>query len=122
MVYKFNSTQPGNDWFYTAPLQLTGGTSYRLTFFYKGRSSGSVEKLEVKYGTGNNVNSMNNLIFADTSITSFNYLQTQNEFTPSASGVYYIGFHAFSNANQFDLNVDDIQVIATPNCGKPTDL
>ena len=122
MVYKFNSAIAANDWFYTAPLQLTGGTSYRLTFYYKGRSSNLIEKLEIKYGTANNVNAMSNLIFADTSIKTTSYQQTQNEFTPATSGVYYIGFHAFSIANQFDINVDDIRVEVTPNCSKPTNL
>lgn len=122
MVYRYHSTLPANDWFYTAPLKLTGGTNYRLTFYYKGRSSAYKEKLEVKLGTGNNVNSMSELLFADTNIVATSYLQSATDFASPTTGVYYIGFHAFSAADQFDLNIDDIKVDIAPDCGKPANL
>jgi len=40
-------------------------------------------------------------------------------FTPAADGVYYIGFHAFSDADQAFLYVDDITV---ESCPTPLDL
>ncbi len=122
MVYKFNSTTPANDWFYTAPLKLTGGTTYRLTFYYKGRSASYVEKLAVKLGRTNQAAAMTTTLFTDTNIVGIQYMQSATDFTPSDTGIHYIGFHAMSAADQFDLNVDDIRVEVAPNCGKPTNL
>lgn len=124
MIYHYSTTLPGNDWFYTAPLFLTGGTSYRLKFYYKSRSGNTVypEKLEVKYGTGNTVSSMTNFLFSDTNIVFTYYNVSESDFTPSTTGVYFIGFHAMSLANQYDLYVDDILVDYAPTCSKPTNL
>jgi len=119
MVYNYNTSLPGDDWFYMAPLNLAAGTTYRLKFYYKGRSSNYVEKLEVKYGTANNAAAMTNLLFSDTNIRSVSYLKSETDFAPVATGVYYIGFHARSAADQFDLNVDDISIDVAPNCNKP---
>ncbi len=123
MIYHYDATIPANDWFYTAPLNLVGGTNYRLTFYYKARSAAYQEKLEVKYGSGNNnALSMTNLLFVDTNIVSTSYIKAYSYFTPTSTGVYFIGFHAFSNMNKLDLNVDDIVVDFAPICAQPSNL
>src|SRR5690625_6438948 len=43
-------------------------------------------------------------------------------FTVDEDGVYYFGFQAYSDANQYYLIIDDIQVDLAPNCLKPTDI
>lgn len=123
MIYHYDAAIPANDWFYTVPLNLVGGTNYRLTFYYKARSVSYQEKLEVKYGAGfNNAISMTNLLFVDTNIVSTSYIKAYSYFTPTSSGVYYIGFHAFSDMNKLDLNVDDIAVDFAPICAQPSNL
>ncbi len=119
MNYRYNTNLPGNDWFYLAPLNFTAGAKYRLAFYYKARSSGSVEKLRVKYGNANNAVAMSTEIFVDSNITSTNYLKSETDFTAGATGVYYIGFQSFSDADKFVLSLDDISVKAAPNCAKP---
>ncbi len=119
MVYGYNTSLPANDWFYLAPLNLAGGTAYRLRFYYKGRSSNYTEKLEVKYGTANNAAAMTHDIFADSNIVSTSYIRSETDFVPPATGVYYIGFHARSAADQYDLNVDDVKVELAPDCNRP---
>lgn len=118
MNYRYNASLPGNDWFYLAPLNLTAGTKYRLAFYYKARTSGSMEKLRVKYGTANNAAAMTNILFVDSAITSTNYLKAEIDFVPISTGVYYIGFQSFSDADKFVLSVDDVSVKAAPNCGR----
>jgi hypothetical protein len=110
-----------DDWFFTRGLNLTGGTSYRLTFMYR-NSDGTLytEKLEVKYGSAANAASMTSgTLFSNTSINSNFWAVGGTDFTPATTGVYYIGFHGFSDANQAYLALDDIQVDATPACPSP---
>lgn len=122
MIYNYNSSIGADDWFYTAPLNLTGGTSYRISFYYKARSASFPEKLEVKYGNSNDAVSMTNNLVNFPSINQTTYQLSETDFTPATSGTYYVGFHAYSIADQFDLNVDDISVTVSPSCVAPTGL
>lgn len=52
LTYEYSSNTAADTWFYTEGINLTGGTSYRLTFKYGAPATTSwVEKLEVKYGS-----------------------------------------------------------------------
>lgn len=114
-----NTTRPADDWFYTQGLNLTAGTSYRLKFFYRALDGVNYpEKLEVKYGTVASAATMTaGTIFTNNNISSiYNnpFDSARVDFTPSATGVYYIGFHAFSAADMWGIFVDDISVRVTP--------
>ncbi|MDP4265196.1 MAG: choice-of-anchor J domain-containing protein, partial [Bacteroidota bacterium] len=112
---------PADDWFFTQGLNLTAGTSYRLTFEYR-NSDGTryIEKLEVKYGSAANAASMTSgTLFSNTNINFNLWQEGGTDFTPSVTGVYYIGFHGFSDANQAYLAVDNVKVDATPVCPPP---
>jgi GEVED domain/Secretion system C-terminal sorting domain len=122
MIYNYSSTLPADDWFYSAPLNLTSGISYRVSFYYKARGSSFPESMEVKYGSASTAVSMTNLLVSYPNITQTSYQLSETDFTPATTGTYFIGFHANSIANQFDLNVDDISVTLTPSCGSPSAL
>ncbi len=121
LIYAYdagNTTRAADDWFYLRGLNLTAGQSYRLKFFYKATDGPDfVEQLEVKYGTEAHGAAMTNAIYSNTSIaTNIDnpFDSAQVDFTPTATGVYYIGFHAMSDADQAYLILDDISVKTTP--------
>ncbi|TXF77637.1 fibronectin type III domain-containing protein [Chryseobacterium sp.] len=122
--YTYNTANPANAWFYTQGLNLTGGTSYRLKFIY-GNASGTTypEKLKVAYGNSA-VNTAMTTVLADypnvVNGTTANSVIV--DFTPSTTGVYYIGFNAYSAADMNRLYVDNISVDVTPTCQEPTGL
>jgi len=120
--YAYNSTNAANVWFFTQGLNLTSGTSYRISYRYGNNSTTYVEKLEVKYGTAANSTSMTDVISNHPSVTGGAPASVYYDFTPSATGVYYIGFHAYSALDQDNLYVDDISVIVTPTCEVPTTI
>jgi len=122
MRYNYDAALPANDWFYTAPVKLNGGTSYRLSFYYKARNFTLPEKLEVKYGNKSNVSAMTTLLFLNSNITNTTYQLSSTDFTPAATDSFYFGFHAFSIADRYDLNVDDISVNMVQVCNIPTNL
>jgi hypothetical protein len=108
-----------NDWFFTGGINLTAGTSYRLSFKYKGTCVSFTEKLEVKYGTSATSSAMTSTaIFNQVGITTLTTATV--DFTPTTSGVYYLGFHGYSAANQCTLVVDDILLDLSPSCLPPT--
>ncbi|MBL0048016.1 MAG: PKD domain-containing protein [Bacteroidetes bacterium] len=108
------------DWFFTAPLNLLAGKSYRISFWYKGTNASKLEKLEVFAGLLADAANMqiNASLFSKNNIQNTTYSNdSSTAFIPSFSGTYYFGFHAFSDANQANLHIDDIQVkeISTTN-------
>ncbi len=114
--YSYHLTNAANDWFYTNGLNLSGGISYRLTFVYGNNSSTYTEKLKVYYGNAAVNTSMTTLLLDFPTIKhSTTVFSASVDFTPSTTGVYYIGFQAYSDANQLNLYVDDISVVLTPS-------
>ncbi|RYZ46423.1 MAG: hypothetical protein EOP49_23335, partial [Sphingobacteriales bacterium] len=122
--YEWNATTPADDWFFVQGLTLTGGKTYTLSFKYKASDGPDyIENLEVKYGTAPNAAAMTTgTLFTKTGIESnidSPFETASVSFTPSVTGVYYLGFHAFSDADQAFLYIDDI---AVESCATPTDV
>lgn len=113
-----NPARGGDDWFYLQGLNLTAGTTYRVKAYYKGSDAPTwFEKFEIKYGTLAHSSAMTNLIYSNPGTTTavanpFDSLIA--DFTPSATGVYYIGFHNISDPDQAFLFIDDISVKVAP--------
>lgn len=113
-----------DDWFFSAPLDLVGGETYIVQFYYTTSSGNYVEQLEVMWGDGNNSGAMTNgPIFQDLDISySGIYQEGIGYFTPPSDGIYYVGWHGFSFPNQLNIFVDDITIDLAPSCLKPSDV
>jgi hypothetical protein len=123
MVYVYNTTNPANDWLFTNALNLTAGTSYTLKFKYSNDlETVYPEAMEVAFGAANNAAAMTNPLANYPSISGNTVNNSSIVFTPATTGVYYVGFHAYSNADQDVLILDDVQVIVTPSCSDPSGL
>jgi hypothetical protein len=106
-----SASAASNDWLFTKGLQLTGGVTYECGFAYF-PGSGYVEKLEVKWGTGASSSNMNGgSIWSNTNINNSKFELGSGTFTPSTTGVYYIGFHGLSDINKQAVYIDDIYVL-----------
>jgi hypothetical protein len=111
LAVQYNSSSVMNDWFYSQPLLLEPGYEYQLSFYYRARSSSYAEKLEVKLGTESTSSSMTIAqVFNNDNILNETYQQAQETFSVSNPGVYYLGWHGYSDANMWFLYVDDITV------------
>ena len=121
LQYSYNSNA-ANAWFYTQGITLTAGTSYRLTFKYGNNSSSYSESMEVKYGTGASVSSMTTTIVDLPVIKLAGNAISTTDFTPATTGVYYLGFHANSGANQWNMYLDDVSVTLAPTCDNPVNI
>ncbi len=117
MAYIYNTTNPANDWLYTNGLNLTAGTSYTLKFKYSNDLATTYpEAMKVAYGTAKNAVAMTNVLANYPVISGTTTNDASIVFTPASSGVFYIGFHAYSAADQDVLILDNVEVILTPSC------
>ena len=68
------------------------------------------EKLEVKFGTAPSHSDMTNTIVNLGEIDNITYMKSTTSFSPTETGTYYVGFHGYSDANQYLLLIDDISL------------
>jgi hypothetical protein len=114
--YSYNGTNAANAWFFTAGINLTAGTSYRISYNYGTPSTTYFpENLKVAYGVSALSTSMTTTLATHTNILDITAPLSTVDFTPGTTGVYYFGFNAFSDANMNQLYVDNISIKVTPN-------
>lgn len=114
MLFSYDGELPGDDWFFTDGLALTAGTPYNLVFKYRsGLGPDLLENLEVKYGSSATVEGMNLPLVSYVGLTTNfgdDFETASVIMTPVTTGTYFIGFHAFSEADQGYIQIDDIFV------------
>lgn len=108
--YAFNLTNAANTWFFTNKFNLVAGTEYSVTYKYGSSSTLYVEKLKVAYGIDANSTAMTTQLADHPNITTATLQNNTVTFTPTVSGLYVIGFNAYSIASQFNIYVDDIVI------------
>jgi len=111
---RWNASAAMDDWLFTSGLSLSSGHTYTLTFNYRVASSTFPEKLEVFIGTGASSAAMTTELidlgeFSNTTCQ----VATVTDFTVPAVGTYYIGFHGYSDPDEFRIVLDDVVVTET---------
>lgn len=117
--YSYNTTNAANTWFYTPGLNLTGGTQYVIKFRVGSSDTAFTEKMKVAYGTSAVNTAMTNLIADYPEVVHANSSYDTYYFTPATTGVYYVGFNAYSALDQAFLYLDDITIDVAPSCTLP---
>jgi hypothetical protein len=112
LYYEYNTTNPANTWFFTQGINMTAGTTYYIGYKYSNNGNTTyIERMKVAIGMGSNSTAMTNQIADYPNIDSAVPVFIQDlTFTPTVTGVYNLGFHAYSIADQFNLFLDDITV------------
>ncbi|MCX6279109.1 MAG: GEVED domain-containing protein, partial [Bacteroidetes bacterium] len=113
-------TRNFNVWNYTPGFQLTAGTSYDFSYWFKCRNTTVGYDVSLAYGTAPNVASMTNVLSNETGLNIAVWTQKSYTFTPPASGVYYFGLHTVSpNYSPLGISYDDFKL---ESCATPTNL
>ena len=110
LKYNYNGTNAANTWFFTNNVALTAGTQYTISYKYGNNSATFVESLKVAYGTSGTSTAMTTVLADHPTVTGGNSQNNTVTFSPSVSGNYTFGFHAYSILNQLGLLVDDILI------------
>ncbi|RZK63305.1 MAG: T9SS type A sorting domain-containing protein [Hymenobacter sp.] len=122
MRYVWSSTLAADDWLFTPPIAMQTGYRYNVEFKYAVSNGGSVgERMEVKYGAAPTAAGQTTQLWNNSKIQNIPYTQVtggtsagqSTPIVPTANGNYYVGFHIYSVANQFNMMLDDIVVTRT---------
>lgn len=120
MVY--NSSKAMDDWAITMPIKLEAGLAYNFSVKTWANSTSFPERLEIKYGTAPTVAGMTETILEPTDITGTSgngELEVEKMIVPEETGVYYIGFHGISDADQFYLFIGNFTIDAGVSSDAP---
>ncbi|MCY0977579.1 fibronectin type III domain-containing protein [Chryseobacterium wangxinyae] len=123
LAYNYNYQNAANSWFFTQGINLVAGTTYRIKYNYGNNSSSYSEKMKVTYGDAPTPAAQTNVLHDYTNI--IDVISPVSDFytlTPTTSGVYYFAFNVYSDANMYNLYVDDILVEVNPSCIEPNAL
>lgn len=110
IMYGYTMDNAADDWAYSRCFSLEASKTYRLSFYYAIESESFPEKLSVHLGTDQAAASMTTLLVDLGVLENSDYQQQQVSFTVPADGIYYLGWYAYSDANMWNLFVDDINL------------
>jgi hypothetical protein len=111
---------PGNDdWLFTPGLQMTGGITYAVEFWWRAASNTANDSVEVKAGTSNTPAGMTTTIIAPDTFHTIAYIQESAAFTPPSDGVYYVGWRSTTKTSSGRVRVDDVNIYASGTCSPP---
>lgn len=109
MVYWYSKNNPGDDWFILEPVRMKAGY-YSFKFWYSSFSYD--EKFAVYYGTEATPEAMTTKVVEYAPFNTESYLESSNVIHIEEDGVYYFGFHAFSDPDKNTICIDDISIEA----------
>jgi len=104
-----------NSWAFSPAIALTSGTTYNISFWLNmpGYDIGDYDSWEMKIGQAATVAGMTNTLISKVNsyTADWDWELIELTFTPTASGNYYLGLHAFSPIWTGDyIDIDDILV------------
>jgi len=121
-VYEFNAYHPADAWMITPALNLTGGQSYGISFYYRVMQNIYPEKLKITAGQQAVVSAQTTVLWnnnGQSSLTNTVYKRAIVQFVPAATGNWYIGFNCYSDKDQDALMIDSIVVQVAPATPPP---
>lgn len=119
-VYLYSATSSADDYLYSTCINLVADSTYRLKFWHRvGVDQGTAypEKMKVMIGEAQEASAMTETIVDLGQFDNGDYMLSSTSFEVAADGTYYLGFHAYSDANQFYIALDDVQITDVTGVG-----
>ncbi len=100
-----------DDYLYTPPMYMVAGNTYTIDFWYKiSAFENSFEKMDIYVGDSPVNTAMVDQVWDNNYINNVDYMQGTCTYVAQEDGIKFIGFHAYSDALQMVLLLDDITV------------
>ncbi len=108
---RFSFTANHDDWMYSPGMNLIAGNTYTISFWYKNSPfEDSFEKMNFFIGNSPTSSEMTTELWDNDYIINSEYEFVSVEYTPEETGIKFLGWHAYSDAIQMVLMVDDLLV------------
>ncbi|HRN92409.1 MAG TPA: GEVED domain-containing protein, partial [Ferruginibacter sp.] len=113
LAYSYSSIADADVWAISPAATLKAGNTYTISFWYRVQSASFPEKLKVTVGNAATVAAQTQVLWnnnGNTSLTNTTYAQGVINFVPATTGVYYFAFNCYSDADQWNLWLDNISI------------
>jgi hypothetical protein len=118
--YTYSQDNDADDWIFTPCLYLEANETYNITFDYNAQYpflGTYLEKMKIAMGSTATPAGMTTTLndygtFAKIPLFGFCY-DGDIDFTVPSDGIYYIGWQAYSDADQYNVILDNINIITT---------
>lgn len=119
-VWNEDGATAADDWAFSPCMTLEAGKSYIVSFQAQcGQDAAATYPEKLELGVGDNASSAAMTVFQDLGTIGNSSFQGYTAcLTVPVTGQYYIGLHAYSDANQWHLDIDDFSV-AEAGSGNP---
>lgn len=118
MRYQGNYWDPADAWAFTQGVEMIAGNSYFVEFYQSVYSSYYHESMRLTVGTAPSIAAQSITLLNLPDLVNAAYInRVSNTFTPTVSGTYFFGFHCYSAAQMYRLNVDLVRIYEIDNSG-----
>ncbi len=115
--YVYNGENSGDDWLLSPPLKLEAGKEYTVSFVASNTIEQYAEKLEVKYGEGDDPTAYTGTLLPTTELTEKK--EYSATIIPTKDQDIKVGFHALSEPDMFNLLLFRLTVSAGASLAAP---
>lgn len=114
----FYYSPSGTGYMISPGIYLSGGSVYEFSMWYITDGYSGWTNLDARFGTTQNISSMTVIPGTlKSGPVNTTYQQITGTFSPSASGVYYLGIACTHTTAPYYLSIDDINLRVSPNMG-----
>lgn len=99
-----------DDWLISPPVRLEKGKAYHISFDVRGRSTTWHQLVELKYGMAAEGKAMTGTLSDPVKLTDQKFVSVGDILIPEEDGVYYIGLHDISEADQLAVLCDNFRI------------
>ena len=110
-----NTSFVANDWFISPKIILRAGQQYKLTFKSKTRSKSYPENFKVALGQHPHAADMTTILGDFPNYVCVDGETQQITFSVEQDGSYHLGFHCYSAAQMWQLQITDVGMVALDN-------
>ena len=123
--YKYHSSNPGDDWLISPPIQLQAGKQYNVIAEISGQGITFTERFEIKMGSQATVEGLTTTVIPPTEININEFNEFEGSTTVAEDGIYYFAVHAISDADMWYLKIKSLAIEVGPETtapAAPTDI
>ena len=115
LAISWDSSMDMDDWAMTPGFSMSAGVPYRFIFSYATNGDPYLEDFSIQVGTAQSSSALTTQLANYTGLNNTDFITDTILFTPSATAVYYFGFHGYSIADQDMIFIDDVIIQETCN-------